>query len=121
MFTYHQFSIADTDHFVPSHFPELETSIEQVMLQLAKEPRVKNDMVLSFVKDHCMNSAHVKEHSKLAELIASKSIPLHLMEALFEAGRNNKVFKKELEEYIYQRLATGSAVNDLTHSTTEHA
>jgi hypothetical protein len=97
---YQKFSITDKDHFNPSNFPQLETSIQKVVEQLAAEPAVKIEMLLSFVKDHCINSKQVKDHPELADLISTQSLPLQVMEALFEAGKKNPVFVMELEEYI---------------------
>ncbi len=105
MFIYQKFSIAATAHFVPSKFPQLEASIQQVIRQLADEPVIKVEMVLSFVKDHRINSSQAKAYPGLASLISNQSLPLQLLEALFEAGRDNPVFKKELEEHVRSRFA----------------
>lgn len=107
MFIYEKFSISATAHFVPSEFPQLEASIRQVIKQLADEPAIKVEMLLSFVKHHSINSIQVKENPGLASLISNQSLPLQLMEALFDAGRNNGVFIRELEEHIRCRFATG--------------
>jgi hypothetical protein len=115
MFIYQKFSISATAHFVPSEFPQLEASIQQVIKQLAEEPVIKVDMVLSFVKDHSINSTQVKANPGLAGLISTKSLPLQLMEALFEAGRNNRVFMQELEEYIRSRFATTDPNKNVDH------
>jgi hypothetical protein len=116
MFIYQKFSISTTAHFVPSEFPQLEASIQQVIKQLADEPVVKVEMVLSFVKDHCINSTQVKSYPELASLISNQSLPLQLLEALFEAGRNNPVFKKGLEEHIRCRFTTTDPNKSFDHS-----
>ena len=112
MFLYQKFSISTTAHFVPSEFPHLETTVQEVIKQLAEEPFIKIEMVLSFVTDHCINSAQVRGYPGLANLISTKSLPLQLMEALFEASRNNPVFKKELEDYIRNCFATAMPHGD---------
>jgi hypothetical protein len=100
MFAYQKFFITDTDHFLPSKFPQLEASIQQIVKQLASEPAIKTEMLLSFVKDHRISSKQVNDYPGLAGLISTQSLPLQIMEALFEAGRKNSVFTTELEEYI---------------------
>ena len=100
MLSYHNFSIKDTDHFIRSEYPQLEVSIQKVVEQLAAEPADKIEMVLSFVKDHCINSKQVKDYPVLAGLISSGSLHLQVMEALFEAGKKNSVFRTGLEQYI---------------------
>jgi hypothetical protein len=104
VFSYQIFSVTDTEHFVPAKFPQLEASIQKLVEKLAGEPVIKIEMVLSFVRDHRINSEQVKNYPKLADLIATRSLPLQMMEALFEAGRNNSVFKTELEEHIKNSL-----------------
>jgi hypothetical protein len=120
MFLYQKFSISTTAHFVPSEFPQLEVSIEHIVEQLATQPMVKVEMLLSFVKDHCISSAQVEANSDLAALISTKSLSLQPMEALFEAARKNRVFRTELEHYIRSRFAKDSPVNNLSHSTSQH-
>jgi hypothetical protein len=111
MFIYQKFSIAHSDHFIPSEFPQLQASIQQVIEQLTTEPDIKTEMVLSFVKDHRIDSKLVKDHPKLAGLISTKSLPLQGMEDLFEAASKNPVFKKELEEHIRNCFTVTSSVN----------
>src|ERR1044072_5024285 len=106
MFIYQKYSISATAHFIPFEFPELEASIQQVIKQLADEPVIKVEMVLSFVKDHCINSTQANSYPELASLISNQSLPLLLLEALFEAARNNHAFVKELEDYIRSRFMT---------------
>ena len=105
MLSYQKFSIKDTDHFMPSEYPQLEASIQQVVDQLAAEPVIKIEMILSFVKDHCINSKQVSEYPGLASLISTGSLTLQVMETLFEACKKNPVFKTELEQYIRSRFA----------------
>ena len=108
MFGYQMFSITDTDHFIPAKFPQLEASIQKVVEQLKGEPTIKIEMILSFVKAHCINSDHVRGYAELAALISNRSLPLQLMEALFDASSKNFVFKTELEEHIKRCFAANN-------------
>jgi len=100
MLSYQKFSIRDSDHFDPSKFPQLIASIQQTLEQLDAEPAVKIEMLISFVKNHCISSKQVKDYPALAGRISTGSLPLQLMETLFEAARKNSVFKTGLEQYI---------------------
>lgn len=101
MSIYHKFQIGGADQFLPSQFPQLEISLGQIMVQLADGPAgPMAEMILSFVKSHSINSQQVKEFPELANLISSKSVPLHIMEDMFEASRQNSVFRKQLEDHI---------------------
>jgi hypothetical protein len=105
MFIHHKFQIESADQFLPSQFPQLEISLGQIMAQLAEGPAgPKAEMILSFVKNHSINSQQVKDFPELAHLISSQFAPLHVMENLFEASRQNKVFTKQLEDYVKEYL-----------------
>jgi hypothetical protein len=104
MLNHHQFSVTETNHFIPSRYPQLEVNLQEIVSQLAAEPECKTDMLLSFVKNHCIDSKHVLAHPELARLISTGSLPLYIIEALFEAGKSSPPFKKELEEHIRGRF-----------------
>ena len=106
MVLHQKFTVTETNHFIPSRYPVLETHLQQLVVQLAAEPECKTDMLLSFVKDHCIDSGQVSAHPQLARLISTGSLPVQIIEALFEAGRNSPPFKKELEEHIRNRFIT---------------
>ena len=116
MFIYQKFSVSETAHFVPSEFPQLEATIHQLVKRLANEPIIKIEMVLSFVKDHCIQSAQVKDHPGLASLISGQTLPLELLEALFEAGKNNSVFRNQLEDHIRSLFLTPNPDKGFDHS-----
>lgn len=104
---YQKFLIRETDRFDPTHFPQLQASLEKIVEQLNREPAgPKAEMLLSFVKDHSINSQFVLNHPKLATLISTKELPVGVMEELFESSRNNPLFKQDLEAYIRSGLAT---------------
>jgi hypothetical protein len=42
----------------------------------------------------------VKNPPELANRISSGALPLEVMEALFDASRENSLFRKQLEDYI---------------------
>lgn len=107
MAIYQRFLVKETDRFDPANFPQLETSLDQIVKQLNREPAgPKADMLLSFVKDHSINSQHVVDHPGLAAMISTKSLPLGSLEDLFESGRNNPLFKQGLEAHIRSCFAT---------------
>ncbi|NTS42759.1 hypothetical protein HRG84_17810 [Flavisolibacter sp. BT320] len=102
---YHKFLIGDTDRFDAANFPELQKSLDATLGLLAGEPDdPKAEMLLSFVKDHCMNSQLVFNYPRLASLISTKEVPLGIMEDLFESSRKNPIFRQALELHIRHRL-----------------
>jgi hypothetical protein len=77
MAIYQKFLVKETDRFDSSNFPQLETIIEQIVSRLNREPAgPKAEMLLSSVKDNCINSKQVVDHPTLATLISTKALPL---------------------------------------------
>lgn len=106
MSMYQKFLVKETDRFDPTQFPQVETCLEKLVMQLNREPAApKEEMLLSFVKDHCINSQHVRDYPVVASLISTKTLPLGTIEDLFESSKNNPLFKKDLETYIRSYFA----------------
>lgn len=107
---YHKFLIGDNDRFDPANFPELPASLAAIVHQLQYEPGCPvADMVLSFVKDHSINSQLVRTYPRLATAISTKELPLGFLEAIFEASRKNPSFRSALETYVRKGLAAEAA------------
>ncbi|HEY6956264.1 MAG TPA: hypothetical protein VI385_13525 [Flavisolibacter sp.] len=111
MFYYQKFSVTHSEHFTPATFTQFEVSIRQVVEQLSSEPAAKIDMIISFVRDHRIECDLAKDHPDLATLISTRSLPLQLIEDLFEAANKNPVFKMELEHHIRSCFAIVSSLN----------
>lgn len=98
---YRNYIINNSDYFIASEFVELQISIRLIASQLSMESSANiTDMIISFVKDHSISSQMVKDSPELANRISSRALPLGVMEALFEASRENQLFRKHLEDYI---------------------
>ena len=102
---YSKFVVKDTDRFDPARFPQVEEDLDRLIVSMAALPSVLNtEMLISFCKDHCMQSEWVRTNPVLAELISSKSLPITHLEALFAACCTHPRFREELEEYITGRF-----------------
>jgi hypothetical protein len=103
---YQKFLIRETDRFNPDNFPQLESCLETIVLQLNREPAgPKAEMLLSFAKNHSLDSQHVADHLKLASLISTKTLPLGVIEDLFESSKGNAPFTRDLEAHVRSYLA----------------
>ena len=109
---YHTFQVGEADRFDAAHYPELQKSLFSITALLSNEPGGPvADMLLSFVKDHSINSQSIVNHPRLAALISTKELPLGVMENLFEASRKNPSFQKELERCIRLGLPHANPAN----------
>ena len=98
---FQRFVIRNASQFNPSDYPQLEESLKEVVSQLAARwEGPKAEMILSFVKDHSLGSQDVEDYPELAKLISTGSLPLNVMESLFESCRRHPLFNKQLEHYI---------------------
>lgn len=103
---YHKFLIRETDYFDSTNFPQLDGCLQTIVEELNREPAgPKAEMLLSFVKDHSLNSQHVVDYPRLALLISTRSLPLAVVEDLFESSRGNLLFKKALEAHVRSYFA----------------
>jgi len=103
---YQKFLIKETDRFDPANFPQLGGCLETIVVQLNREPAgPKAEMLLSFARDHCLSSQHVSDYPRLASLISTKSVPLGVVEELFESSKGNPSFAKDLEAHVRSYLA----------------
>ncbi|GAA4746215.1 hypothetical protein [Flavisolibacter ginsenosidimutans] len=99
--TYQKFRVGESNSFDPASFPELQPCLQQIVAQLNRESAgPKTEMLLSFVKDHRIKSQLVADHPALANLISTKSLPLAVLEDLFESSRTNPSFRNDLEKFV---------------------
>ena len=102
---YSKYLVKDTDQFDPAYFPSITEDMDVIVASMAGLPGSRNSaMLVSFAKDHCIESEWVKANPILAEMISSKSLPVTNLEALFAASGNNSSFRLQLEEYILNRF-----------------
>ena len=102
---YSKYLIKDTDQFVPFEFPQIEEDLDTLIGSMATLPSTQNtEMLLSFVKGHHMQSEWVNANPQLAEMISTKSLPVHNLEALFASSSKNLPFHKQLEAYVIQKF-----------------
>ena len=102
-------SVAGTDTFNAADYPSLKEELAAIadytegMLPLHKE-----DIVISYLKDHSIRMIWIDANPLLTAMVTSHVMPTATIEALFESSRNNLPFRKELEVFIRESLATES-------------
>ncbi|RYY97371.1 MAG: hypothetical protein EOO11_11055 [Chitinophagaceae bacterium] len=104
---YYKFLVNDTDRFDPMHFPQLEETLRHTRAELGTDPSVPSiAMVVSFARDHSLNSVEAAANPVLAERIGTKELSLDVLEQLFDSSRRNPSFRKDLEDYTIAYLST---------------
>ena len=109
MFTYQKFHVGETDHFDQEKYPQINTDLAAIVLQLGEAAGTPGAaMLLSFVKHHRISSKSVADYPALANMISTKELPLKTLEELFDASKQNPTFRKELEIHVERYLSSPS-------------
>lgn len=102
---YTKYLVKDTDRFDPAHFPAITEDLDVIIGSMSQLPALSaSTCLLSFARDHCMESGWVNANPGLAEMISSKSLPVSNLEALFASSGKNPAFRRQLEEYVLSRF-----------------
>jgi hypothetical protein len=106
MFHYRQYNIKNTDRFHPDDFPKVESELSDINTGIAGLPGMhKEDIILSYLKDHSLKNAWVSANPALTELFTSGRLVTTNLKSLFESCRINDRFSEELEEHIRKNLS----------------
>ena len=103
MSLYNQYNVGDTDKFNSGDYPKVVgelAALNKGTMQVPVDHRT--DMIISYLKDHCMDTGWIHSNPALANLITSKSFSTSQIESLFESCRNNVTFLADFETYINQ-------------------
>ena len=99
------YTISDTDRFQVENFPEVVKEITELSRRIGKiAGSDKAGMVISFLKDHCLNSKWLMNNRSLANVIISHGEEASHAESLFACCRGNKLFLEDLEAYVKMQI-----------------
>jgi hypothetical protein len=106
MFMYKKYLISNSDHFDPEQYTfiaeDLAAMIDQIKIVA---PYFKAEIIVSFLKDRCLESEWITANPVLAQLVTSKSVYSSKIESLFDSCKNNPAFGQQLETYLKWKLA----------------
>jgi hypothetical protein len=105
MVAYRKYNIQDTDRFVADYYPEMVN--ELAVMRSYMSPifcNNKGEIVVSYLKDHCLRNSWIKGNPELIKLITSGFLLVSHTESLFESCRRNKPFSDDFEDYIKWQL-----------------
>jgi len=96
-----KYNIKDTDRFNPANYPGVVAELNTMNKELVETSiYYKEDIIISYLKDHRIRRDWIHANEKLVEMIISGSFPISNIELLFESSRANKTFTQDLESYI---------------------
>jgi hypothetical protein len=105
MFLYKKFSIGNADHFIPEQYAFIADDLALMIEQIKHIPSdFRADIIISFLKNHCLRCEWISANPELARLVTSKSVFSSKMESLFESCQSNSVFSRQLETYLKGKL-----------------
>lgn len=100
-----KYEVAAADTFQPQFFPEVETELRKMSGQLKQIPgEQKAEIVISFLKDHCIKTDCFKGNSDVIKLVTSRALEAAHIEALFKSCNGNHAFTADLEKCIKASL-----------------
>ncbi|HEY0654378.1 MAG TPA: hypothetical protein VGD65_14660 [Chryseosolibacter sp.] len=95
------YEVNEKDVFQLRFYPEVENELAIISTHLRNmRGDHKAEIVISFLKDHCIRTDWFKENADVITLITSRFLATEHIEALFKGGRNNPVFTGEFERCI---------------------
>ena len=100
------YKVADSDTFRQELYPTVIAEILHLSQALSGlRSAHKSAMIISFLKDHRINSKWLEGNKELIHALTSGAIPSSHLESLFNACKHNKMFLSDLEEYITAKMA----------------
>lgn len=103
MSLHNPYNVSDNDEFSASDYPRVVDELAALNKGTVHVPvDHKTDMIISYLKDHCLDTGWIHSNPALATLITSKSFSTLQIESLFESCRKNVAFLADFETYINQ-------------------
>lgn len=101
--TFHD--IGEIEKFNPDNYPKMVAELTAMLSSLNPIPvYFKREMIISYLKDHCIKTEWIAANPNLATLMISGRLSTTHLEALFESCRWNKAFRSDFERYVKERL-----------------
>ncbi|HEX6913618.1 MAG TPA: hypothetical protein VF145_00165, partial [Chitinophagaceae bacterium] len=105
MKTHPSYKLNEGIPFNEHDYPEITAELQGIRHHTAEMPvYFKREIIISFVKDHCIHCDWIRGNPAIAQLVISGTLPISALEALFASCRNNPGFRNGLERYMKRLL-----------------
>jgi hypothetical protein len=101
MMLFNVYDITSNSRFNSIDYPKVTSELIVLKEDIAQlQGNYKKDMLVSYLKDHCMMSHWIEANPKFAKMITSGFFDTPQIESLFEACRKNAVFLAAFEDFV---------------------
>lgn len=98
-------TIKDNEHFIPANYPNAMSELSALRSGISDTlVYFKVEIIVSFLKNHSLQTVWIDANPALTRMITSGFFKTSQLESLFESGRNNDIFLRDLEEHIGKQL-----------------
>jgi len=102
-----KYLVGASEKFKPEHYPLVNVEVTAINEKTLNAPLFyKDEIIISFLKDHSLHYDWIHANPELTELVTSGEIFTGSIESLFEASRNNLDFRDEFEQYLTKSFTT---------------
>lgn len=102
---YNKYEVGSSDRFDQKVYPNVLSELEAIHKSTQRmSGDNKSDIVISFLKDHCIKIEWIAKNPKVAKFITSRSLATPHIESLFESCRGNQSFLNGFEDCIKRQL-----------------
>lgn len=109
MSLYKKYLVRNSDKFDPDYYTFVAMDLDMMIDQIKNvSPDFKSEIIITCLKNHCLQNEWVAANPELARLVTSKSVYSSNIESLFESCQNNAAFRLQLETYLKGKLAPES-------------
>jgi hypothetical protein len=102
---YKKYLVRGSDHFDPAYYTFVADDLVVIIDQVKHvSPAFKAEIIITLLKNHCLQDEWVAANPELVQLVTSKSLNSGNIESLFESCQNNAAFRLQLEAYLKGKL-----------------
>ena len=113
---YRKFLVKDNDQFNPEFFSFVIDDAKMIREQTDHVlPTFKTEIILSFLKNHSLESEWLNVNPELAKLISSGSLSTGKLKSLFDSCQDKPVFRQQMEAFLRQELSWRGCCCDQPH------
>jgi len=96
-----KYLVGASEKFKSENYPLVNVEVTSINEKTLNSPLFyKDEIIISFLKDHSLHYDWINANPELTELVTSGEIFTGSIESLFEASRNNLDFRNDFEQYL---------------------